>query len=90
MECSKHILVITLQYLLRFAILVIVIIVIASYVRQIVDPYDDVGTFDKEMIDKWEKCPGNVVLEDSGLLNYSEFHFSKNHFKKIKNNVTTL
>jgi len=56
MECSKHILVITLQYLLRFAILVIVIIVIASYVRQIVDPYGDVGTFDKEIIDKWEKC----------------------------------
>jgi len=30
------------------------------------------------------------VIEDSGLLNYSEFIFFKNHLKKIKNNVTTL
>jgi len=63
MECSKHILVIILQYLLRFAIsviVIVVIIVIASYVRQIVDPYDGVETFFKGML-SWRTVVYSII-----------------------------
>jgi len=75
MECSKHILVITLQYLLRFAISVTVTIVIASYVRQIVDPYDGVGTFFKGMLSQ------RTVV-------YSIIPFFKKASRIMKNNGT--